>query len=94
MFTEFWDFAFAWYNVPFTFLLGLCVVLTALQLAGLAADSDAEADFDADGFVTFSDFDTFVTALEAGDASSDFNDDGFLTFEDFDAFVAAFAAGC
>lgn len=53
-----------------------------------------EADVDADGFVTFGDFDAFVTAMEMGDASSDFNNDGFLTFEDFDAFVAAFEAGC
>ena len=44
MFTEFWSFAFAWYNVPFTFLLGLCVLLAAFQLIGLGADSDADVD--------------------------------------------------
>ena len=51
-------------------------------------------DFNADGFLTFEDFDAFVSAFEAGSASADFNADGFLTFEDFDAFVAAFEAGC
>ena len=52
------------------------------------------ADFNADGFLTFEDFDAFVNAFEAGAASADFNADGFLTFEDFDAFVSAFETGC
>ena len=52
------------------------------------------ADINGDGFLTFEDFDAFVTAFEAGSASADFNTDGFLTFEDFDAFVAAFEVGC
>ncbi|MDX2117970.1 MAG: EF-hand domain-containing protein [Planctomycetota bacterium] len=52
------------------------------------------ADFNADGFLTFEDFDAFVAAFENGDAIADFNADGFLTFEDFDAFVAAFESGC
>lgn len=52
------------------------------------------ADFNADGFIDFTDFDDFVTSFEAGDPAADFNDDGFLTFEDFDAFVAEFEAGC
>jgi hypothetical protein len=52
------------------------------------------ADFDADGFLTFEDFDAFVAAFEAGTANADFDADGFLTFEDFDAFVAAFESGC
>ncbi|MDX2118280.1 MAG: choice-of-anchor R domain-containing protein [Planctomycetota bacterium] len=52
------------------------------------------ADFNADGFLTFEDFDAFVSAFEGGSATADFNADGFLTFEDFDAFVAAFEAGC
>lgn len=52
------------------------------------------ADFNTDGFLTFEDFDGFVTGLEVGDASADFNKDGFLTFEDFDAFVTAFEVGC
>lgn len=52
------------------------------------------ADFNADGFLNFEDFDAFVVAFEAGQVKGDFNLDGFLTFEDFDAFIAAFGAGC
>lgn len=51
-------------------------------------------DFNDDGFLTFEDFDAFVSAFEGGFIESDFNDDGFLTFEDFDAFVVAFELGC
>jgi hypothetical protein len=51
-------------------------------------------DFNGDGFLTFEDFDDFVTAFEAGKPSTDYNNDGFLTFEDFDAFVVAFQQGC
>lgn len=52
------------------------------------------ADFNADGFIDFTDFDDFVSAFEQGQSISDFNGDGFLDFTDFDAFVAAFEAGC
>jgi len=52
------------------------------------------ADFNNDGFLDFTDFDSFVEAFEAGDASADFNTDGFLDFTDFDAFVGAFEGGC
>jgi len=52
------------------------------------------ADFDQDGFLTFEDFDAFVSAFEAGESRADFTSDGFLTYEDFDAFVNAFEAGC
>lgn len=51
-------------------------------------------DFNDDGFLTFEDFDAFVSAFEAGFAEADFNDDDFITFEDFDAFVIAFEVGC
>ena len=51
-------------------------------------------DFNKDGFLTFEDFDAFVSAFEAGDVTGDFNKDGFLTFEDFDVFVTEFEAGC
>jgi len=59
-----------------------------------AALSICPSDFDADGFITFNDFDAFVTSFEAGEAVADFDRDGFLTFEDFDAFVNAFESGC
>lgn len=68
---------------------------TALYAAKAATFLTASAaDFDHDGFLTFEDFDSFVSAFEAGDAAADFNADGFLTFEDFDAFVAKFEGGC
>lgn len=52
------------------------------------------ADFNYDGFLTFEDFDAFVTVFEAGGTDADFNTDGFLSFEDFDTFVGVFEAGC
>ena len=60
----------------------------------LLYSSCCPADFNADGFLTFEDFDAFVGAFEAGEPAADFDADGFLTFEDFDAFVGAFEAGC
>jgi len=53
-----------------------------------------KADFNGDGFLTFEDFDEFVSAFEGGETRADFDGDGFLTFEDFDAFVGAFESGC
>jgi outer membrane protein assembly factor BamB len=56
------------------------------------------ADFNADGFVDFFDFDDFVACFEGDPCppgkSADFNNDGFADFFDFDDFVAAFEAGC
>ncbi len=45
-----WSFILAWYNLPFSFLLGLCVVLAVSQAIGLGGDheGDANADTDAD----------------------------------------------
>jgi glucose/arabinose dehydrogenase len=56
------------------------------------------ADFNADGFVDFFDFDDFVNCFE-GDVcppgkTADFNNDGFLDFFDFDDFIIAFETGC
>lgn len=48
MFTNAWSFIFAWYNLPFTFLLGLGLLLAVLQLVGLSGDSEGEADAEAD----------------------------------------------
>jgi hypothetical protein len=53
-----------------------------------------DGDFNRDGFLDFSDFDSFVNAFEEGTATADFNNDGFLDFSDFDGFVIAFEAGC
>ncbi len=56
------------------------------------------ADFNADNFVDFFDFDDFVACFEGGacrpDLSADFNADGFVDFFDFDDFVRAFESGC
>jgi membrane protein implicated in regulation of membrane protease activity len=48
MFESFWTFLIAWYNLPFTLMLGLGLVLAGLQLLGLSHDGDADADADAD----------------------------------------------
>ncbi len=48
MFESFWTFLIAWYNLPFTLMLGLGVVLASLQLLGLSHDGDADADADTD----------------------------------------------
>lgn len=47
---EILSFIFAWYNLPYTLLLGLCVFLGGLQILGLGGgeDHDTEADHDLD----------------------------------------------
>ncbi|MDX2118243.1 MAG: GDSL-type esterase/lipase family protein [Planctomycetota bacterium] len=52
------------------------------------------ADYNADGFLDFTDFDEFVNLFEEGSQRADFNNDGFLDFTDFDAFILAFETGC
>ncbi len=52
------------------------------------------ADFNADGFVDYFDFDDFAAGFESGVPRSDVNVDGFIDFFDFDEFVEAFEAGC
>lgn len=52
------------------------------------------ADADADGLITFEDFDAFVAAFERGDASADLDGNGFVDIEDFDAFIGVFEHGC
>ena len=44
-------FMLAWYNLPFTFLLAVCLLMAALQWIGLGGDhdTDAEAEGDLDG---------------------------------------------
>jgi membrane protein implicated in regulation of membrane protease activity len=48
MFENFWTFLITWYNLPFTLMLGLGVVLAGLQLLGLSHDGDTDADVDGD----------------------------------------------
>jgi subtilisin family serine protease len=56
------------------------------------------ADFNADGFVDFFDFDDFIACFDAGACpigqNGDFNADGFADFFDVDDFVAAYVSGC
>jgi CubicO group peptidase (beta-lactamase class C family) len=52
------------------------------------------ADYNADGFLDFFDYDAFVSDFESGAPAADFNRDGFLDFFDYDAFVGTFEAGC
>ncbi len=61
---------------------------------GAALQVICRADVNADGFLTFEDFDEFVAAFEAGAASADFDGDSQLTYDDFDAFVLALEQGC
>jgi membrane protein implicated in regulation of membrane protease activity len=48
MFESIWTFLIAWYNLPFTLMLGFSVMLAGLQLLGLSHDSDTDADADTD----------------------------------------------
>lgn len=48
MFESFWTFLIAWYNLPFTLMLGLGLALAGLQLLGLSHDGDTDADAHAD----------------------------------------------
>ena len=56
------------------------------------------ADFNADGFLDFFDYDAYVGCFETGVCpagnSADFNEDGFADFFDYDDFVAAYEQGC
>jgi len=85
-------------SLPFWVVFGQNADPADLDAAGAWVQSNfanpCRADFNADGFLDFTDFDDFVTAFEAGNASADFNADGFLDFTDFDDFVAAFEGGC
>jgi membrane protein implicated in regulation of membrane protease activity len=48
MLESFWIFLIAWYNLPFTLMLGFGFVLAGLQVLGLSHDGDADADVDGD----------------------------------------------
>jgi hypothetical protein len=56
------------------------------------------ADFNADQFLDFFDYDDYVNCFESGNCppgkTADFNNDGFADFFDYDDFVAAFEQGC
>jgi len=70
--------------------------LDDIQVVGtqLPTQAPCAGDFNADGFVDFTDFDQFIHAFESDDVAGDFNADGFIDFTDFDAYVSAFEAAC
>ena len=70
MFNNAWSFISAWYNLPFSILLGLCAVLAVLQMIGLGGEADTEADADADVDVS-ADADVDADADADGDADGD-----------------------
>lgn len=43
-----WSFLTAWYNLPFTVLLGLGVFVAIMQLVGMGGDDDGDGDLDHD----------------------------------------------
>jgi membrane protein implicated in regulation of membrane protease activity len=43
-----WSFLTAWYNLPFTVLLGLSIFVALMQLSGLGGDDDSNSDLDHD----------------------------------------------
>jgi membrane protein implicated in regulation of membrane protease activity len=49
MLQSIWIFILAWYNLPFTLLLAICLLLGFLQWTGLGGDQDTETGGDMDG---------------------------------------------
>lgn len=85
-------------SLPFWIVFGQNADAADIENAGTWVQANlaapCRADFNADGFLDFTDFDDFVGAFEAGSESADFNGDGFLDFTDFDELVGAFESGC
>ncbi len=86
MLLEFWSFLTAWYNLPFTVLLGLGLVVAALQLIGLGGDDDSDADLhggdvdhdvDVDHGVDHADHDADGDGDQDGDHEGDGEGDNF-----------------
>jgi membrane protein implicated in regulation of membrane protease activity len=72
MFESFWTFLLAWYNLPFTLMLVLGVVLAGLQLLGLSHDGEADADAEVDADVDVGgDIDADVDADMDADLDAD-----------------------
>ena len=87
---SFWTFLIVWYNLPFTLMLGLGLVLASLQVLGLShegetdADANVDADLDVDGDIDIdADADLDVDGDIDIDTNADFDVDG-----DVDADIA------
>lgn len=76
MLTETLTFITAWYNLPFSILLFICFILTALQLFGLGGEQDSDADMDADA-----DLDADMDADADLDADANADLDGDADFD-------------
>jgi membrane protein implicated in regulation of membrane protease activity len=73
MLNDAWSFVFAWYNLPFTFLLATCLLLATLQFLGLGGEHDGDVDADIDVDV---EVDVDVDADLDLDAEADLDVDG------------------
>ena len=51
-------------------------------------------DFDGNGFINGTDYDTYVGFFEEGGHQADFDHDGFVNSIDFDLYVNAYVGGC
>jgi len=74
MFQNAFGFLIAWYNLPYTILMVLGLIIAALQLFGLSHDGDADLDADADLDVDV-DADLDVDADTDIDADADLDHD-------------------
>ena len=72
-------------------LLALCALLTARQF--LAAQSDRNADFDANGIVDFGDFILFAQAFGSNQSHFDLDGNKSVDFPDFILFAKRFGEG-
>jgi len=77
MLLDFWYFLTAWYNLPFTVLLGLGLFVAGLQLSGLGDDEDPDQDLDDADIDTDldQDFDHEMSHEIDHDLDQDFDDD-------------------
>ena len=78
MLTQAWTFIIAWYNLPFTILLGLCLLLAGAQLTGFSAEheQDGDLDHDVDGDADADVTNEFVTTDGEVDHDADGDADG------------------
>lgn len=74
MLQETFSFISVWYNLPFTIMLGLCILMAALQLLGLGGDGETDVDTDLDVDVDF-DADIDLDVDVDFDADIDFDAD-------------------
>ena len=73
------SFILAWYNLPFSLMIALCLALAALQLTGMSGEQEHDADADADVHVDVHvDADIHMDADIHADVDTDADLDGDL----------------